>query len=293
VNHSAGGTAASTIASFASLVKFSHTVFAMPFALAVFVLLSPGYSVTLTMLLWILLALVSARTAAMAYNRLVDRDIDRINPRTRSREIPAGILSVQAVCGLLAASSVLFFLSAGMLGAHCLLLSPIVLVVLLFYSHTKRFTSSAHLFLGLALALAPGGVWYAVTGGVAWTPIPLMAAVLFWVAGFDVLYSCQDVTFDQEQRLHSIPVRIGVPHALRVSWMFHLLAFLLLCLFGSLMQLGGVYFATVLVFSGVMFSQHLLVSAEDLSRINAAFFTRNGVGSILFFLGCCVEVWVT
>ncbi len=269
---------------YAGLVKFSHTVFALPFALSMLVVLARTHPVSWSQIVWILVALVSARTAAMAFNRLIDRDVDARNPRTREREIPSGKLSVAKVRGLLFISSAVFLGSAAVLGLHCLVLAPFVLGILLLYSWTKRFTSSSHIVLGLSLALAPGGVWYALTAEVALLPVLLMAAVLFWVAGFDILYSCQDVNFDTEQHLFSIPVRCGVATAFWLARLFHVIAFVFLGLFGVEATLGIHYFAGLLVFGLILGSQHLIISPKDLSRIDAAFFTRNGTASLVFFL---------
>lgn len=269
---------------YASLVKFSHTIFALPFALSMFIIVAQRYPFSVSQLICILLALVTARTAAMAFNRLSDRNIDAKNPRTREREIPAGKLSVREVYFLLLVNIICFIASAAYLGIHCLVLSPIVLFVLLGYSWTKRFTAAAHIFLGLALALAPGGVWYALTAQWSWTPIPLMLGVLLWVAGFDILYSCQDFDFDKANNLFSVPVKFGIQRSFIIARLLHLLAFLFLVEFGIVAQLGITYFIGVVVFGLIIASQHLLISPNDLSRINAAFFTRNGIASVVFML---------
>ena len=271
----------------AGLVKFSHTIFALPFALAMVVLAARRTPVTFGQVGWILVALVAARTAAMAFNRLVDLRIDSLNPRTRERELPAGAVSVRAVIGLIVAMSLLFLLAAGQLGNHCLVLAPLVLLLLFGYSLAKRFTAFAHLILGLALAAAPGGAWYALTADVSMLPVVLMVAVLFWVAGFDILYSCQDQAFDTRAGLHSVPVRWGLSGAFFIARCCHLLAVLLLVLFGFMAELGLGYTLGLSLFTAVLASQHWLVSPTDLTRINAAFFTRNGAASLIF-LGAVV-----
>lgn len=267
------------------VVKFSHSIFALPFALSMGVYVSARYPVGVTQWVLIVCAVVAARTAAMCFNRIVDRHIDAMNPRTRNREIPSGQVSVKSVGVLLMASTAVFILSAAGLGWHCLALSPLVLGVLLFYSWTKRFTAGSHFFLGLALALAPGGVWYALAGTIEMLPIPLMLGVLFWVGGFDILYSCQDVEFDTSHGLHSIPARIGVPAALWLARLSHVLAAMSFACFGVIAEMGVVYFAMWIAFTLVLASQHFLVRADDLSKINQAFFTRNGIASVIFFLG--------
>lgn len=279
--------------SWASLVKISHTVFAMPFALAMFVVVTRDYPATLLHLFWIVVALVSARTAAMAYNRYVDRDIDALNPRTIYRELPAGIISEQSVVWLVLLSSCLFIFSAFMLGQDCGSIAPFVLLVLLAYSHTKRFTAYAHVLLGLALALAPGGVWFAVTHSIDLLPLWLMCAVLFWVSGFDIIYSCLDVTFDKVRHLHSIPARFGVAKALWISRLFHLAALIMLIFFGVKAELGIWYFVGLAMFGLVISSQHFLISPDNLAKVNIAFFTRNGIASIIFFFGTALDVYLS
>lgn len=265
------------------LVKFSHTIFAMPFALAMLVVTGRYVTISLSQVLWILAALVSARTAAMAWNRLVDRHLDAQNPRTSMRELPSGLLKARSVLLLVLLSSAFFILSAAFLGYVCLLLSPFILLYLFFYSWTKRFTAYSHIVLGGALAMAPGGVWVALTGQAAILPLWLMLAVLCWVAGFDILYACQDESFDRAKRLYSFPVRFGIAASLHISQLLHSLAIICLCVFGIAAGLHWVYFTGVAVFSLLVLSQHRLVSPENLSRIDAAFFIRNGLASFLFF----------
>lgn len=276
--------ALSQLRSVGSLIKFSHTVFALPFALSMLIIVMRDYPVSIVQLGWILTALVSARAAAMALNRLVDRDIDALNPRTREREIPAGKLSVTQVRVFLTLSTVVFVGSAWALGTHCLVLSPLVLLVLFAYSWTKRFTAQSHIVLGLALALAPGGVWYALTAQVALLPFLMMTAVLLWVAGFDILYSCQDVEFDRAQGLFSLPALLGVTRAFLIARILHFVALVPLVLLGLEAKLGASYYVGLSLFALTLLSQHMIVSPSNLARIDAAFFTRNGVASLIFFV---------
>ena len=273
---------------YGSLVKFSHTVFALPFALSMLVVVDRAQPVSAWQLVWILIAIVSARTAAMTFNRLVDRDLDALNPRTKDRELPAGKLSVAKVRLLLVFSSALFFGSAYALGTHCLVAAPLVLGILFFYSWSKRFTSLSHVVLGVSLALAPGGVWYALTAQVALLPLLLMAAVILWVAGFDILYSCQDVAFDTGQHLFSLPARIGTTSAVWAARVLHAAAAALLCAFSAAAGFGWPHYLGLAVFAAILFSQHLLISPGNLSRIDTAFFTRNGAASLVYFIAVLI-----
>jgi 4-hydroxybenzoate polyprenyltransferase len=250
-------------------------------------------AVHLSQVVLIVVALVSARTAAMAFNRLIDIEIDSRNPRTATRELPAGKLSVLSVWTLFLTMCVVFFGSAWGLGQHCLVLAPLVLFVLTFYSWTKRFTWLCHYVLGAALACAPGGVWYAVAGTFEVLPLTLMAGVTMWVAGFDILYSCQDVSFDKKEGLHSVPVRFGVPRAFQISQASHLLAIIAFILFGLMRNAGLPYFTGLTLFSVFLLSQHCIVSPKDLRRIDVAFFTKNGAASVVFFLGVLAENFLT
>lgn len=272
---------------YANLVKLPHTVFALPFALVGATLASYRYPVRITDLLWILLAFTSARFAAMGFNRIADRAIDAKNLRTRMREIPAGKLTVREAVVAVAVASALFLLSAGMLNPLCLALAPLALGWIFFYSYTKRFTHWAHLVLGFALAIAPVGAFLAISGQWSDPPGVLLAiagAVLCWVAGFDILYSLQDVEFDRREGLHSVPAALGIPGAIRVSRLLHALSVGLFLLLGVLVpELGVLYFAGVALIAGMLAYEQSLVRADDLSRIDAAFFTINGAVSIVFF----------
>lgn len=273
----------------ASLVKFSHSIFALPFAISMAVYLTREFEITLNQFVWIISAVVCARTAAMSFNRLIDRNIDAQNPRTMARELPAGKISSLHVRGLLTLSSAAFFLFSYLLGLHCLIMSPLVLALLLGYSYTKRFTSGSHFVLGLALACAPGGVWYAVTGQFAWLPVWMMLGVLCWVAGFDILYSLQDQKFDSDHGLHSIPAALGARSSLLLARGLHVLAIFFLALFGNFAGLGTTYTATLLVFSIALFGQHRTISPDRLDKIEGAFFTRNAWASVLFLAGMILE----
>ncbi len=276
---------------YGKLVKFSHSIFALPFALSMLVILLPSYQITSVQIVWLIVAMVSARTAAMGFNRIADKEIDSKNPRTRARELPSGVISARAAGRLTLLAAALFILSAAALGRHCLVLSPLVLAVLLLYSYTKRFTWLSHYVLGLALALAPGGVWYAITGRFAWEPVPLMIAVLFWVGGFDIIYSCQDVEFDKLNGLYSLPSRLGIASALSVSRILHLLCIVGLVYFGRLNHLGAIYYAGVAIFGALLLSQQKLVRPGDLSKVDLAFFTKNGQASLVFLLGVAADVF--
>ena len=284
-------------ATFASLVKLSHTIFAAPFAVAAAMLatLRPHPPVTALRVLAIAICLVSARSAAMAYNRLVDRDIDARNPRTKQREIPAGIVSPRAAAGLVAFTSLLFVASAASLGTVPAMLALPVLLVLLGYSHAKRFTWAAHLWLGLALSLAPGGAWLAIGARPELGIVTLMLSVLTWVGGFDVLYSLQDESFDREQGLRSIPSRFGARGALRIARGLHVVTCLALATTCILLGGGPAFALAVVLVGGLLVYEHRLVRSiddtrVDLSRIDAAFFDINGYVSLGFFVLVAVDV---
>jgi 4-hydroxybenzoate polyprenyltransferase len=272
-------------AAFLEAIKFSHSVFALPFAL-VAMLVAAGGLPPWDVIAAIVLACVAARTAAMCFNRLVDLPFDARNPRTAKRALVTGELPARFMWGAIGVSSVVFFLCAAYLNRTCLLLSPPVLGILFAYSYAKRFTNFSHYILGIALGLAPVGAWLAVTGTFAWTPIILALAVLAWVAGFDILYSCQDAEIDSREReLHSLPKRFGIAGAMRLARRTHLAAALLFLLFWWVAEpLGFLSLLGVLGIGLLLRHQHSLLSPGDLSRIDAAFFTTNGLIS-LGFLG--------
>ncbi|TXF88628.1 4-hydroxybenzoate octaprenyltransferase [Neolewinella aurantiaca] len=288
----------SRIGNYLSLIKFSHTIFALPFALLGFFLavLDAG-ALPLKDLLLVVLCMVFARSAAMAFNRWQDRDIDVKNPRTAVREIPAGIISSKAALGFVFLNCAFFVLCAGLLNPLCLWLSPVALLVILGYSYTKRFTYLCHFVLGLGLALAPIGAYLAVTAQWALLPVLYGIVVLLWVSGFDIIYALQDESFDREEQLFSIPVRLGTVNALRLGRILHfvcagvLVTALLLQAqlypeFAWLSFVAGALFLACLVY------QHSLVRPGDLSRINLAFFTTNGVASLLFGGLCILDIYL-
>jgi 4-hydroxybenzoate polyprenyltransferase len=279
---------------YASLIRFTHTVFALPFALASVALAWPKHPVTLRNFLWILVAMVGARSAAMGFNRLADRSFDALNPRTKAWELPQGTVKVTEAVLLTAGMSLLFVFAAYELSWLCFLLSPLALAIVFFYSLTKRFTWASHLFLGLALAIAPIGAWLAVAGaavnvGELATPLLLGFAVLFWLAGFDIIYSLQDREFDRKQGLHSIPVRFGVTGALRLSSCFHLVTIVFLALVGVTAALGFIYWIGFAAVAVVLIWEHRIVTAHDLSRINRAFFDYNAYVSLAYLLATLAD----
>jgi 4-hydroxybenzoate polyprenyltransferase len=289
-----------TIRNFGRLVRFSHTIFGLPFALVATALahrhaLGVGLDgLTPLKLVWIVVAFTGARTAAMGFNRIVDRDIDAENERTAARELPAGVISLRAAVMLTMVAAAVFVLAAAMLGRWPLRLAGPCLVIVLSYSLFKRFSWSTHLFLGLALALAPGGAWIAVIDGFSGWPVPLalMAAVASWVAGFDVLYALQDEAFDREHGLHSIPARFGTRGALRISTALHVVTVSALVAVHLLAGLGPIHLVGVVGVAFLLAYEHRLVRPDDLSRIDAAFFAVNGWVSIGYLVCAVVDVAV-
>jgi len=274
-------TAVRNIRTTLEMIKIEHTLFALPFALLGAVLAAGGLP-TARQALWITLAMVGARSAAMAFNRIADRAYDAANPRTATRAIPAGQLSLPFAWAFTAASAALFFLAAAMLNQLTLLLAPVALASVLLYSYTKRFTALSHVVLGWCLSIAPTGAWVAVRGALD-SPVPLLLSlvVLLWTAGFDVLYACQDYDFDRRAGLRSIPARVGVERALWVSRLLHAGAFAALVGLYFLTGLGALALAGVLATGALLVYQHSLVRADDLSRLNAAFFTTNAFVSVI------------
>ena len=265
------------------MIKIEHTLFALPFAFLGAVLAANGLP-TLRQILWITVAMVGARSTAMAFNRLVDRDLDALNPRTRMRALPAGTLTTSFVVAFTTVSAAIFFIAAAMLNRLTLLLAPGALACVLLYSYTKRWTLLSHLVLGLCLAIAPTGAWIAVRGTID-SPIPLLLSllVLLWTAGFDVLYACQDYDFDIKAGLHSIPRRFGIARSLWISRLFHAQAFVtLLALYWST-KLGPIALFGVIATGILLVYQHRLVRADDLTNLNAAFFTTNAFVSVILF----------
>ena len=278
------------------MIKFEHSIFALPFALTGALLafreVHAELSFALLKVFWIVVAMVSARSAAMAFNRVLDAKIDGRNPRTRTRHLPSGILSRGFVWGFIAVSVCVFLVAAGALNPLCLELAPLALAIVGFYSYTKRFTALSHLVLGLSLGIAPAAAWIAVTGSLDLRILWLTAAVMFWTAGFDVIYSCQDYDFDRSEGLFSLPKRFGIARALWIARFFHLL------MVGSLVELVIVFGLGWLSVAGIaavvllLIYEHRLVKPDDLSRVNAAFFTVNGYVSVLFFLFWAADMFL-
>jgi 4-hydroxybenzoate polyprenyltransferase len=272
------------------MVKFSHTVFALPFALAAAAIAAHGHGVTVAQIAAIVLAMVGARTAAMGFNRIVDRRIDAANPRTAGRELPTGEVSLTAAVTLTVASVALFLAAAAWLGPLCLRLAPIVLVLVLGYSFTKRFTWLCHLFLGLAIGSAPAAAWIAVRGQLGAPAVWLSAAVATWIAGFDVLYALADRDFDRKIGIYSIPARFGVPVALLISASLHAASVAALLLAGHAAGLGWTYFLGVAVVIAMLVWEHAILRPSDLSRLDVAFFNLNGYVSVVYFVATLVDV---
>ena len=265
------------------MIKWEHSIFALPFALCGAMLAAGGLP-TAHQVAWIIVAMVAARSAAMAFNRLADASIDAANPRTSTRALPAGQLTPAFVATFVVISSAVFIAAAAELNRLALWLSPLALAVLLLYSYTKRFTRWSHLVLGFALGIAPSAAWIAVRGSLDPRILLLTAAVTFWVAGFDVLYACQDLDFDRSSGLHSIPRYLGISRALWVARAFHLIMLLLLAALLATFGMGKLAITGVAVVAVLLAYEHSLVSAGDLRKLNAAFFTMNGVISVVFFV---------
>ncbi|GHV03355.1 4-hydroxybenzoate octaprenyltransferase [Bacteroidia bacterium] len=286
------------IAKYASLVKFSHTVFAMPFALMSYAAATMGADgggaagLRWTTLLMVLLCLVAARNAAMSFNRIADRDIDGRNPRTTQREIPSGQLSLRAARWFCMANSVIFVAAAALINPLAGWLSPVALALLLGYSYTKRFTWASHLALGLALAIAPVGAWIAVRGAFGLFPIVLAGVVLTWVGGFDIIYSLQDVDFDRREGLHSAPARFTVAGAIAISMALHVLSLAGVVVVGMLFFSGFVYWIGALLFASTLVAQHLIATPKRFARIGPTFTLVNGAASICYCLCAMVAMWI-
>src|SRR5258708_4754479 len=264
------------------MIKWEHSIFALPFALCGAMLAAGGVPSGLQ-LIWIVVCMVSARSAAMAFNRLADAQIDAANPRTATRAIPAGALSMKFVALFVVTACAIFILAAGQLNRLTLYLSPLALAIILFYSFTKRFTRWSHLVLGFALGVAPAAAWIAVRGSLDPRILILTAAVTFWVGGFDVLYACQDLEFDRAHGLNSLPQAYGLRPALALARVLHALMMLLLVALVVVFGLGKIAFVGVAVVALLLGYEHSLVSPRDLSKLNAAFFTMNGVIAVVFF----------
>jgi 4-hydroxybenzoate polyprenyltransferase len=271
------------------MIKWEHSVFALPFALTGAMLAAGGWPSPIQ-LLWIVICMVTARSAAMAFNRWADADLDAVNPRTASRAIPAGLLSRGFVGVFAAVMAALFVLAASELNRLTLLLSPVALAILLSYSYTKRFTRWSHLVLGLSLGIAPAAAWIAIRGTLDWRILVLTVAVLFWVAGFDILYACQDAEHDRAHHLYSVPAAIGIPGAFWMVRIMHAVMLALLLWLVKLFVLGPVALVGIVLVAALLLYEHSIVSPSDLRRLNAAFFTMNGVISIVFFVFVAVDL---
>lgn len=277
-----------------SLVKFSHTVFAMPFALVGYFLgsVEPGFGFSLKTFLLVLACMVFARSAAMAFNRYADMHFDSMNPRTAGREIPSGRIPQRHALVFVIVSSLLFIAAAAFLNRLTLILSPLALAIVLGYSYTKRFTPLCHLVLGLGLSLAPIGAYIAVTGTFALLPLIYSLIVLTWVSGFDIIYALQDDQFDRETGLHSIPASMSRREALTVSVALHSLSFMLVSVAGIFGQAGIIFWAGALIFTAMLLYQHLIVKPDDLSRVNMAFGTTNGVAGVIFGVAVITDLLI-
>lgn len=313
---------ATTVKNYLSLVKFSHTIFAMPFALIGFFLgvfglglnngyrefrefigsqgefassvihyNIPGQRLTILFIL-VIICMITARSAAMAFNRYLDSHFDAKNPRTAIREIPAGIISKESALRFVIINCIVFIIATFFINQICFFLSPVALFVILFYSYTKRFTALCHLVLGVGLSLAPIGAYLAVTGAFALLPILFSFTVLFWVSGFDIIYALQDEDFDRSQQLHSIPAALGKTKALRVSEMLHLLSAICVVSAGFYGHFGYWYWAGIAVFIGMLIYQHSIVKPTDLGKVNIAFMTANGIASVVFAVFVLLDIFL-
>ena len=273
------------------MIKFEHTLFALPFAFLGAVLAADGLP-TWRQILWITVAMVGARSAAMTFNRIADREIDAKNPRTASRELPSGKLTLQFAWAFLIASIVVFVLASFMLNWLTFALSPVALVFVLGYSYAKRFTSMAHLLLGLALAISPSAAWIAVRGDLTEVPILLSLFVLMWTAGFDVLYACQDYEYDRRAGLRSIPARYGIKNALWIARLFHFQAFVVLLLLWIILGSAWPALVGIGLVAALFIYQHSVIKPNDLSRMNAAFFTSNAFVSVILLAGFAAGIFI-
>ena len=272
-------------------IKFEHTVFALPYAYIAMLLASDGMP-SLNKFIWITIAMGSARTLAMSSNRIIDRHIDKINPRTSERHLPAGIIRLREMQFLAAVSLVIFFIAASQLNYLCLMLSPVAALVVILYPYTKRFTWTCHFVLGFADGIAPAGAWIATTGSFSWEPIVLAFAVATWIGGFDILYSCQDYDFDIKNNLHSIPQRFGVRRAMNVAKLMHILTIFSFVSLGVLLDINPIYHLGCTIAAFLLIYEHRLVSPTDLTKIDVAFFNINGYIAIVLFICTLAAVYV-
>lgn len=279
------------VADYLAFVRFSHSVFALPFALTGALLAWRVERMSWSDVAWIVVCMVSARSAAMGFNRLIDARSDALNPRTAAREIPRGVISRTEATVFVVVASVVFVIGASRLNTLCLLLSPVALGAVFWYSLAKRYTAYTQVFLGLAMAVAPVGGWIAAGGGSGWEPWLLGLAIGLWVAGFDILYACQDVAFDLKHGLHSIPTRFGVRNAIRVSRVMHVVTVLVMALLGRVADLPPIYLAGVGIVAGLLAYEQSLVSDDDLSQVRRAF-DLNGYVGISYFMTTALSLFV-
>lgn len=283
-----------TVSNYLSLIKFSHTIFALPFAVIGYFLAIHSTEATfnIKLFLFIILCMVFARSAAMAFNRYIDREIDILNIRTAVREIPAGTVKPQSALLFVIANCLLFVTTTYFINTICFYLSPVALAVVLSYSLTKRFTSLCHVILGIGLSLAPIGAYLAVTGEFAWLPLFFSFSVLFWVSGFDIIYALQDEDFDKSKKLKSIPVWLGKRGALLLSDVFHIISASFVIYAGLYAHFTTWYWVGTVLFTGLLFYQHTLVKPDDLSKVNIAFFTTNGIASVMFAVFVLIDLFL-
>jgi 4-hydroxybenzoate polyprenyltransferase len=278
------------LGTYLSFVRFSHSVFALPFALAGALLAARRVPLTWPVVVWIVVAMVAARSAAMGFNRLADARLDALNPRTANRELPTGAMARGEAVAFVLVASVVFMLAASRLGTLCLALAPVALAIVFWYSLAKRFTTWTQLFLGLAMAVAPVGGWLAVGGRAGWEPWLLGLAIAAWVGGFDVLYACQDLEFDRAHGLRSIPVRFGVSRSLLISRALHVMAVGALAALGLVVPLGPIYFGGVALVAALLVYEQSLVRADDLSQVKRAF-DLNGYVGLLYLAALAASIY--
>ena len=272
-------------------IKFEHTVFALPYAYIAMLLASDGMP-SLHKFVWITIAMGSARTLAMSSNRIIDRHIDKINPRTSERHLPAGIIKLKEMQLLAVVSLGIFFMAASQLNVLCLMLSPVAALVVVLYPYAKRFTWTCHFILGFADGIAPVGAWIATTGSFSWEPIVLAFAVATWIGGFDILYSCQDYDFDMRNNLYSLPQRFGIRRAMNFAKFMHILTILSFVVLGILLSINPIYHLGCTIAAFLLIYEHRLVSPEDLTKIDVAFFNINGYIAVVLFVCTLVAVYI-
>jgi len=279
---------------YSRLVKFEHTIFALPFALTgfFFAMQQDSSNLSVKLLILVLLCMVFARNAAMGFNRFLDREFDKLNPRTALREIPAGVLEPKSVLLFVILNAILFIITTWFINTLCFYLSPVALFVILFYSYTKRFTPLCHFVLSLGLAIAPMGAYLAVAGKFDWLPLMLSLVVFFWVSGFDIIYALQDEDFDKDLNLKSIPSLLGKKRALDVAKIIHFSSAIFVVVVAVLTPANWLHITGAIIFTGLLAYQHTLVKPNDLSKVNFAFFTTNGIASVVYGLFVIVSLWI-